>query len=293
MYELIQLTEKDFYFDCPAKIGLVKIGEKDVVLIDSGNDKDAGKKVYRLIEAEGWTLRSIFNTHSHADHIGGNRFLQQKTGCRIYAKGIEQVYSGSTVLEPTGLYGGRPFRELRNKFLMAAESEVLPLTDDVLPEGMKIIELPGHSPEMTGFLTPDKTVYIADCVSSEETLAKYGVGYLWDPQMALQTLKNVEKLEAARFVPSHAPASEDVTDLVQLNIRAITDVKEKLLDMCGEPVTFETLLKKIFDVYGLQMSAQQYALIGSTVRSYLSSMCDEGILTFSFENNRMFWQKKQ
>ena len=39
---------------------------------------------------------------------------------------------------------------------MAAESEVLPLTDDVLPEGMKIIELPGHSPEMTGFLTPTR-----------------------------------------------------------------------------------------------------------------------------------------
>ena len=78
MYELIQLTEHDYYIDCPAKIGLVRIDEDNVVLIDSGNDKDAGKKVFRILEANGWNLKAIFNTHSHADHIGGNRFLQDK-----------------------------------------------------------------------------------------------------------------------------------------------------------------------------------------------------------------------
>ena len=41
MYELIQLTEHYYYIDCPAKIGLVRIDEDNVVLIDSGNDKNA------------------------------------------------------------------------------------------------------------------------------------------------------------------------------------------------------------------------------------------------------------
>lgn len=76
MYELIQLTEHDYYIDCPAKIGLVKAADDEVFLIDSGNDKDAGKKIYRILESNKWKLKAIFNTHSHADHIGGNRFLQ-------------------------------------------------------------------------------------------------------------------------------------------------------------------------------------------------------------------------
>ena len=39
MYELISLTEHDHYIDCPAKIGVVRISDSDVVLIDSGTTR--------------------------------------------------------------------------------------------------------------------------------------------------------------------------------------------------------------------------------------------------------------
>ena len=43
MYELVQVSENCYYIQSPAKIGLVKLSETEVCLIDSGNDKDAGK----------------------------------------------------------------------------------------------------------------------------------------------------------------------------------------------------------------------------------------------------------
>ena len=76
MYELIPLSDNSYYIQSPAKIGLVKLNERDVCLIDSGNDKDAGRKIRQILEANAWNLRAIYNTHANADHIGGNKYLQ-------------------------------------------------------------------------------------------------------------------------------------------------------------------------------------------------------------------------
>ena len=86
MYELIQVANNTYYVNCPAKIGVYRCNETDIFLIDSGNDKDAGRKVRQLLDANGWQLTAIYNTHANADHIGGNRYLQGQTGCRIRSR---------------------------------------------------------------------------------------------------------------------------------------------------------------------------------------------------------------
>lgn len=144
MYELIQVTERSYYIQCPAKIGLVRLEGDRVCLIDSGSDKDAGRKVRQILDANGWRLTAIYNTHSNADHIGGNQYLQRQTGCRIFAPGVERDFTQHTVLEPSFLYGGYPFRELRHKFLMAQGSDAEELTPGCLPEGFAAIDLTGH-----------------------------------------------------------------------------------------------------------------------------------------------------
>ena len=97
MYELIQVTERSCYIQCPAKIGLVRLEGDRVCLIDSGSDKDAGRKVRQILDANGWRLTAIYNTHSNADHIGGNQYLQKQTGCRIFAPGVERDFTQHTV----------------------------------------------------------------------------------------------------------------------------------------------------------------------------------------------------
>lgn len=79
MYELVQVAGNSYYIQSPAKIGLVRLNDTEVCLIDSGNDKETGRKVRQLLEANGWRLTAIYNTHSNADHIGGNKYLQGQT----------------------------------------------------------------------------------------------------------------------------------------------------------------------------------------------------------------------
>ena len=291
MYELIQVAERTYYIQSPAKIGLVQIGDHDVCLIDSGSDKDAGRKVRQILDANSWHLKAIYNTHSNADHIGGNKYLQAQTGCRIFAPGIECDFTRHPLLEPSFLYGGFPFKDLRHKFLLAQESEAEFLRKADLPEGFEMIPLPGHFFEMVGFRTADDTVFLADCLSSRETLEKYQIGFIYDVAAYLETLEKVKSMQAALFVPSHAEASENIAPLAQYNIDKVMEIAGRICSLCAQPLCFEAILQKLFEAYNLTMNAEQYVLVGSTVRSYLSWLKDTGKLDARFENGMLLWAR--
>ncbi|MCH5192731.1 MAG: MBL fold metallo-hydrolase [Oscillospiraceae bacterium] len=292
MYELIQVSGNTYYIQSPAKIGLIKLNDTDVCLIDSGNDKDAGRKVRQLLDANNWKLTAIYNTHSNADHIGGNKYLQDQTGCKIYAPGIECDFTGHPILEPSFLYGGYPCKDLRHKFLLAQASSAEYLTPDVLPDGFEIISLPGHFFDMVGFRTPDDVVFLADCLSSKETLDKYRIGFIYDVEAYIKTLETVKSLNAKMFVPAHAAAAEDVSSLAQYNIDKVQEIADKIVDICKEPVCFEMILQKLFAEYSLSMNFEQYVLVGSTVRSYLAWLKDTDRIIAEFENNMLLWKQK-
>lgn len=289
MYELIQVGAVSYYIDCPAKIGIYQAAEGTVYLIDSGSDKDAGRKVRQILEQQGWTLRGILNTHSNADHIGGNRYLQNQTNCRVFASGMEAAFTRHPILEPSFLYGGYPCKDLRHKFLLAQDSDVTDFSDESFPKEVEIIPLPGHFLDMVGFRTPDGTVFLADCLASRETLEKYAVPFIYDVQAYLDTLDKVAAMEAPMFVPAHAPAAESVAELCAFNREKVLEVAETILDICQAPTNFERVLQSVFQRYNLTMTFEQYALVGSTVRSFLSWLKDSGKMEILIENSLLLW----
>lgn len=291
MYELIPVAPHTYYIQSPAKIGVVETSDGHVVLIDSGNDKEAGRKVRQHLDRQGWTLDAIYNTHSNADHIGGNAYLAKQTGCALYAPGIEAAFTQHPILEPALLYGGYPMKALRHKFLLAQESDAQPLTPEHLPAGFELIPLPGHFFDMVGLRTPDDVVFLADCLSSQATLDKYQISYVYDVAAYLDTLERVKEMHATLFVPAHADATEDIAPLAQYNIDKVNEIAGHILDFCAAPHTFEEVLQHLFTSYDLAMTFEQYALVGSTVRNYLSWLLDSERLSATFTDNRLLWQR--
>ena len=291
MYELIQVAPRTYYIQSPAKIGVVETSDGHVVLIDSGNDKEAGRKVRQHLDRQGWTLDAIYNTHSNADHIGGNAYLAKQTGCALYAPGIESAFTQHPILEPALLYGGYPMKALRHKFLLAQESDAQPLMPEHLPAGFELIPLPGHFFDMVGLRTPDDVVFLADCLSSQATLDKYQISYVYDVAAYLDTLERVKEMQAALFVPAHAEATDNIAPLAQYNIDKVNEIAGHILDFCAAPHTFEDVLQHLFTSYDLAMTFEQYALVGSTVRNYLSWLLDSEKLSANFADNRLLWQR--
>lgn len=287
--ELIKVGKKTYYIKNPINIGIYQIDENDVYLIDSGNDKDAGKKILKIIEEQGWNIKGIISTHSNADHIGGNKIIQDRTNCKILTTDIEKCFSEYPLLEPTLLYGGYPNKDLKNKFLMASKSKVIKIENN-LPEGLEYFSLKGHFLDMIGIKTSDNIYFIADSLFSEETINKYHVFFIYDVKEYLNTLKFLSQLDGKLYIPSHIEATNNLSKLIKINIDKINEIIAKIYNYCTKAKSFEDILKYIFDEYQLNMNFNQYVLIGSTIRSYLSYLYDNAKITYQFINNKMVWK---
>lgn len=291
-YELIQAGERTYYIDCPSRMGIFvdKNNENEVYMIDSSNDENAARKARQILDKNNWQLKAIFNTHAHADHVGGNNFLQKRTGCKIYAKGSESAQIRHNFFEPAFLYGGNPPEELKTKFLMCKESDAEYLTPEVLPDGLEMIDLPGHSHEMVGFRTEDDVVFLADALASPQAIEKYKLMFLYDPENYVKTLESIKTMDAKLFVPSHAEVTDDIVPAAQYNIDETLKFADFLLDICKTPLCFDDMMEKVFDEYQIAMDFEQYYLRGCSMHSYLSWLKRQEKIHAEFKNNRMYWR---
>ncbi len=285
MYELINVGKETYYFSSPSKIGLW-INGNDAYFIDSGNNKDAAKKALKKIDEMGLSLKGVLITHSHADHIGGCNFLQEKTGCEIFSFGIEKAFTEYPILEPSFLYGANPPEELRHKFLLASPSKT---TDSPFPCSIERINLSGHSFDMTGYKMPDGTVFIGDALASPEGLIKYPFSFLYDVEKYLETLEFLKELDAKIFVPSHAEPCEKIDSLCEINREQVEKNCSTVLELCKNGATCEELLAKVFDRLGLVMTYEQNVLYNSTLRAYLTYLSRLGKIRLEISENKLIF----
>jgi glyoxylase-like metal-dependent hydrolase (beta-lactamase superfamily II) len=290
--ELQRLTDRTAVIRGPVNIGLICDPGSPAILVDSGNDDAAGKAILGICADLKSEVSLILNTHSHADHCGGNHAIQARTSCGIAATKAEAAFIEIPALEPILLWGGSPMPAMRNKFLEARPSSVTMILEPPCPvPGTELLAIPlkGHSLSMIGFLTPDRVCFAADTVASAEILEKYQVFYLHDVGEQLSSLKALMAVEADWFVPSHAPPVEDIAPLVSRNLAKIEEIAAFVVDSCAGTKGLEDLLSAMVARYGLNLNTTQYLLLGATLRAYVSWLVGKGELKPRFAEGRMLF----
>lgn len=290
MYELIKASESCYYIDSPSKVGIYRQNERDVYLIDSGSDNNSAKKTLKICSEQGFDIKGIINTHAHADHIYGNAYIKDKTGCNIFCSEVDRPFIEYPIINPLHIYGGYIPKEMEHKFFLAKPSKTKSISCEDFPKELKTYDISGHSLGMIAIVAPDNTAFVGDIVSSELTIKKYGITYLLDIKKHLESLDFVENMSADKFVMSHVETVDDIRPLIKLNREKIFEICDLILALSKEPITFESLLQKLFYHYELKMSIQQHSLVGSTVRSYLSYLKNEGKLETIADDNLILWK---
>jgi len=276
----------------PNPVNICVVYTKDsAVLVDSGIDENFARKLCRLLEKP---AKFLINTHSHADHCGGNAFLKDKFSVHVLAPEIERQIIESPILEPFYLFGAAPPKELQTKFLMAKPCRV----DETLEPGtltlqdltLSIVPLGGHSPNQVG-VAVDKILFCADALFSKGAIEKYKMFVVYDVKNFLQTLDLLERSKYDFFLPSHGDLTGDITELLNLNRKVVENVSNEILKLLKTPRTFDELLTKLLNGFNIEVkNLVQYVLYRSTVHAYLSYLSDEGYVERDLVASSLLWR---
>jgi glyoxylase-like metal-dependent hydrolase (beta-lactamase superfamily II) len=293
--ELEFVTENVGYIPGAVNVGVVRRGGKAVV-IDTGLDRDSGRGIKRVLEEQGLEPTAILNTHSHADHFGGNDYLVRNTGATVYASSVESGIIQNPILEPLYLFhGAAPIKNLRNKFVLAKPSPVHHILEpgSVTIEGveLEVVPLQGHSLNQVGVLVED-VLFCADTVFSGRVIDKYRVPVVQDVGSHLATLERLSETAHSLYVPSHTKPVDDITPLVDRNLETVRTIIADLLSLLGEEKTAEELQRELCTMYGLDLNVvQQYYLIHTTVMAYLSHIHESEMVEITLRGNSLHWKR--
>ncbi len=307
--QLISLTEHISYLKMPTNIGFIRFerekGEKCIFIVDSGNDETTGKRILDFINENfpDYKLCAILNTHSHADHCGGNSYLVRETDCEVWASKGEAYLMEFPEIETQLVWGGKAIHDIRSKYLLAeacrvsrvfnGEEEIFIQTKDG-EISVKVISLSGHYVDQVGFLITDtdkKSVCFAgDVLSGRNSIKKHWIQYLLDETKTKESLFKIQKIVSDFYIPGHGDITDSIEGIAELNLLAILETEDMILDELKKPKTMEELLKAVADRSGITLKTSQFCLIGSTIRSYVTGLYEEKKITYEIIDNRMIWK---
>jgi glyoxylase-like metal-dependent hydrolase (beta-lactamase superfamily II) len=291
--KLEKLSDNIAYIPGAVNIGVI-INNNRCAIIDSGLDKDSGRNIRKALESEGLTLEYIINTHSHADHFGGNDYLVRNLGAKVYAPRIESGIIQNPILEPIYLFNGAvPIRNLRNKFVLAKPSPVDQVIEpgklDILGLEVDIVPLPGHCFNQIGVLVSD-VLFCADTVFSSRVLEKYKIPVVQDVKNHLETLCKLCESLHSFYVPAHTRPRNDIREIVEKNLATSNGIIEDIKNVLSEKKTTEQVVSELATQYGLNLTViQQYYLIQMTLMAYLGYLYEEKITEIKMEGNQLHW----
>jgi glyoxylase-like metal-dependent hydrolase (beta-lactamase superfamily II) len=289
--ELQKITDRVWLIPGSVNVGVVLLENSRVVLIDSGLDESHAEKIFELLSDYRFKVSHIFNTHAHADHIGGNHFFQQRTACRILAPELEAPMIRQPLIQSAVLFAGAPISDLMNRFIMANPSNVASFEEsefEIEDISVKVIDLPGHSINQKGFYI-DQVAFLADAVFPEYFFNKQRLPFIYDPFAQLETLENLRSLKAQFFVGGHFKAREAIGPMLETNLRSVSDALEFMRKTLKVPQPQDRIVKSFMDHFSLKKNNWEYFLYRATVNGYLSSLYKQGEAKFKVLDNLLIW----
>ncbi|AND85626.1 MBL fold metallo-hydrolase [Clostridium tyrobutyricum] len=294
--KLNKINSSTYYIDAPTNSGIVTFKNKNCLIIDTGLNNSAAKKIDDIIIENKLHPKYIINTHSHLDHCGGNIYFQKNyPGVLVYTSKMEKLFMENEDLHASILCSSYPLKSINKSNKPIEVDYILDYgINKIGDEKFNIIPLPGHSIEHIGITTSDKVCFLGDSIFSSEILEKYSFPYLYNISNTLNSLKTIKEIDADYFLISHSQkpvTKEEIIELVDKNIKNINNYKNQLLELLDQPLTKEDILENITILNNLKLNFNEYYLNLSGVSAFISYLYNNRLIDCSIEDGKLYYFK--
>lgn len=175
---------------------ILRAADGSAVIIDPGDDAD---RILQYIRAEDLSVKGIWLTHGHYDHIGAVTTLRAALTCPVILCGAEHALLADAQRNLSLAFTGRPLSLTAD--VLYAEGD----TFDFAGETVTIVHTPGHTSGSCCYL-------IGNLLFSGDTLFEGSIGRTdfptGDPTAMRLSLQKLAALEGDYTVlPGHGPAT--------------------------------------------------------------------------------------
>lgn len=220
--------------------------DKQPILIDTGYLPDFAE-TERLITEVGVNLAEIsliINTHSHCDHIGGNRIIQERSGCEIAMHRIGKYFSD--MRDDWSIW--RRYYQQAGDFFDCTQALEEGDVVAIGPHKFEVLYTPGHASDgLVLYNKKEKLLISSDALWEWDipaiTVRIEGSRALFHVLASLEKLKS---LEVKMVYPGHGPPFTDMS-------AEISRSQEKVSNYLYNPEKFGLALLKKMIVYTLLM----------------------------------------
>ena len=293
--DLTPLTSHTYHLRAGSNAGLWVDGPR-ALLVDSGLDRDAARRILKHTAALGVELAAVVITHAHADHFGGAAELKRRTAAPVYAPAFEAAVIENPALEPVYLFAGaQPPAALQGKFILAQSCAV----DGLLQPGPQQIAgfevvihpAPGHAHNQVMVGVPAEEVCFAgDAFFPPDVLDKYGIPFYVEIDQTLDTLAALPALPYRFFAQGHGDVYTALGEVVAYNRSRIEHIRSLALAAVEEPAEDAAVLKFVADELGISITQPAiYYLTRTTIHACLQSLLRAGRVDMTVYGNRLLW----
>ncbi len=257
-----------------------RFGVNTVVWGDAVFDPNVGKDIYK-------NVRTVFITHGHADHFADAHMLRDRA--KIVAPKLEANMIENPTINWRGLFS----------WAFLPEDMVTPyfrgrgvIVNEFAEDYPFYVPLPGHTYAHVGYLI-ENALIAGDSVYPVEYWQEFGILYYTDPDLVIESLYRMLKLDWDYLIPGHGEIFErrDGLKVIRENIRIIEDIDRMIYSMIPkEGIREDDLIAEVARVAKVR-NLKSVIVLKPPIKGHLSSLYRRGLVVAEERNGYIVWKR--